>query len=36
MRKIAPVAIRDRRQNVFSVVRRLKVNLGNAGKIFAD
>jgi hypothetical protein len=36
MREIATVAVRDRRQNVFSIVRRLKVNLGNAGKIFAD
>ena len=36
MRKIAAIAVRDGSENVFSIVGRFELDLGDAGKIFAD
>jgi len=32
MRKIAAIAVRDGSENVFSIVRRFELDLGDAGK----
>jgi len=36
MREIAAIAVRDGSENVFSIVGRFELDLGDAGEVFAD
>ena len=36
MREIAAIAVRDGSENVFSIVGRFELDLGDARKVFAD